>query len=273
MLSTSTRPRRRRAPDGLSAAVAPWEWRTFSWAGRRRRSPCCGRHSLFPVIKPSSPTRGSSASAIWPSRPQKWTIGETRNDGRSKRPGWSPKHTSTTRPTAQSPTRQERSRTNNAVTTQRPRASSRPSGGSAHCFGGRRGSTPISRCAARTSASTLATLSAPSTSRRWRTTHYRDIPTAERFPPGGSVLKSGSDEARTTGSPRPSSGSSSFLPTHLSLQEIADRIHLARATVKTHVASIYDKLGVPGRSEAVEMIEQSGVGSPAAKVTIPASHL
>ncbi len=62
-----------------------------------------------------------------------------------------------------------------------------------------------------------------------------------------------------------------FLPTHLSLQEIADRIHLARATVKTHVASIYDKLGVPGRSEAVEMIEQSGLGSPAATGHDPGS--
>jgi LuxR family maltose regulon positive regulatory protein len=50
-----------------------------------------------------------------------------------------------------------------------------------------------------------------------------------------------------------------FLPTHLSLQEIADRLYLARPTVKTHVASIYDKLGVPGRSDAVEIIEQSGL--------------
>jgi DNA-binding CsgD family transcriptional regulator len=31
--------------------------------------------------------------------------------------------------------------------------------------------------------------------------------------------------------------------------------------VKTHVASIYDKLGVPGRSEAVELIDQLGLGS------------
>ena len=60
-----------------------------------------------------------------------------------------------------------------------------------------------------------------------------------------------------------------FLPTHLSLQEIADRLHLSRYTVKTQVASIYDKLGVPGRSEAVEIIEQAGLGSTAAKVTIP----
>jgi LuxR family maltose regulon positive regulatory protein len=60
----------------------------------------------------------------------------------------------------------------------------------------------------------------------------------------------------------------SSLPTHLSLQEIADRLYLARPTVKTHVASIYDKLGVPGRSQAVEMIEQLGLGS-AATVAIP----
>ena len=39
-----------------------------------------------------------------------------------------------------------------------------------------------------------------------------------------------------------------FLPTHFSLKEIADRVYLSRATVKTHVASIYHKLGVPGRS-------------------------
>ena len=52
-----------------------------------------------------------------------------------------------------------------------------------------------------------------------------------------------------------------FLPTHLSLQEIADRLHLARPTVKTHVASIYQKLGVPGRSEAVEIVKQLGLRS------------
>jgi LuxR family maltose regulon positive regulatory protein len=61
----------------------------------------------------------------------------------------------------------------------------------------------------------------------------------------------------------------SFLPTHLSLQEIADRLYLARPTVKTHVATIYDKLGVPGRSEAVEIIEQLGLGSTALMVRPP----
>jgi LuxR family maltose regulon positive regulatory protein len=58
-----------------------------------------------------------------------------------------------------------------------------------------------------------------------------------------------------------------FLPTHLSLQEIADRLYLSRPTVKTHIASIYSKLGVPGRSQAVEIIEQLGLGSSAPRVT------
>ncbi len=64
-----------------------------------------------------------------------------------------------------------------------------------------------------------------------------------------------------------------FLRTHLSLQDIADRLHLARPTVKTHVASIYDKLGVTGRSDAVEIIEQAGLESTEAQVTIPGPEL
>ena len=59
-----------------------------------------------------------------------------------------------------------------------------------------------------------------------------------------------------------------FLPTHLSLQEIADRLYLSRYTVKTQVASIYEKLGAPGRSEAVEIIDQLGLGAPAANATV-----
>jgi DNA-binding CsgD family transcriptional regulator len=52
-------------------------------------------------------------------------------------------------------------------------------------------------------------------------------------------------------------------------QEIADRHYLARPTVKTHVATIYDKLGVPGRCEAVQIIEQLGLGSTALMVRPP----
>jgi LuxR family maltose regulon positive regulatory protein len=61
-----------------------------------------------------------------------------------------------------------------------------------------------------------------------------------------------------------------FLPTHLSLQEIADRLHLSRPTVKTQVASIYDKLGVKTRSGAVETIERSGLGATDGAQTGPA---
>ncbi len=60
-----------------------------------------------------------------------------------------------------------------------------------------------------------------------------------------------------------------FLPTHLSLQEIADRLYLSRPTVKTQVASIYNKLGVKTRSEAVDLVEQSGLGAVDGRLTIP----
>ena len=60
-----------------------------------------------------------------------------------------------------------------------------------------------------------------------------------------------------------------FLPTHLSLQEIADRLFLSRPTVKTHIASIYGKLGVQGRSEAVELIDRLGLGSSKSTVADP----
>jgi len=42
-----------------------------------------------------------------------------------------------------------------------------------------------------------------------------------------------------------------LLPTHLSLREIAGELFLSRHTVKSEVTSIYRKLGVSSRSEAV----------------------
>ena len=44
-----------------------------------------------------------------------------------------------------------------------------------------------------------------------------------------------------------------YLPTHLSLAEIADKLYLSRHTVKSHVVAIYRKLNVVSRSEAVEV--------------------
>mgnify|MGYP000246316230 CR=1 FL=1 len=60
-----------------------------------------------------------------------------------------------------------------------------------------------------------------------------------------------------------------FLPTHLTLQEIAGRLHLSRPTVKTQVASIYGKLGVEGRSDAVDAIDRLGLGSTGSRIPIP----
>ena len=50
-----------------------------------------------------------------------------------------------------------------------------------------------------------------------------------------------------------------FLPSHLSLQEIGDRVFLSRATIKTHTVSIYRKLEVSSRSAAVERLEELGL--------------
>jgi LuxR family maltose regulon positive regulatory protein len=45
-----------------------------------------------------------------------------------------------------------------------------------------------------------------------------------------------------------------FLPTHLSFREIADQLHVSPHTVKSQVKSVYRKLGVSSRSEAVELL-------------------
>ena len=50
-----------------------------------------------------------------------------------------------------------------------------------------------------------------------------------------------------------------FLASHLSLQEIADRTYVSRATIKTHTDSVYRKLGVQNRSEAVGRLEAVGL--------------
>jgi LuxR family transcriptional regulator, maltose regulon positive regulatory protein len=53
-----------------------------------------------------------------------------------------------------------------------------------------------------------------------------------------------------------------FLPTHLSFQEIADRLTISRNTVKTHAMSIYGKLWVSSRDEAVRRGVQLGLLEP-----------
>jgi LuxR family maltose regulon positive regulatory protein len=49
------------------------------------------------------------------------------------------------------------------------------------------------------------------------------------------------------------------LPTHRSLVEIGEHLYVSRNTVKTHTMSIYRKLAVSGRSEAVERARQLGM--------------
>jgi LuxR family maltose regulon positive regulatory protein len=49
-----------------------------------------------------------------------------------------------------------------------------------------------------------------------------------------------------------------LLPTHLSYREMADHLFVSHHTVKTQVTSIYRKLGVSSRSEAVELLAERG---------------
>lgn len=46
------------------------------------------------------------------------------------------------------------------------------------------------------------------------------------------------------------------LSTHRTLQEIADELYVSRTTIKTHVGSIYSKLGVASRAEAVGTLSE-----------------
>jgi LuxR family transcriptional regulator, maltose regulon positive regulatory protein len=50
-----------------------------------------------------------------------------------------------------------------------------------------------------------------------------------------------------------------FLPTHLLVKEIAARLHLSAATVKSHLHGIFNKLDVSTRSEAVDKMELLGL--------------
>ena len=49
------------------------------------------------------------------------------------------------------------------------------------------------------------------------------------------------------------------LPTHLTFREIGERLFVSTNTVKSHAMSIYRKLGVSSRSEAVERAAELGL--------------
>ena len=50
-----------------------------------------------------------------------------------------------------------------------------------------------------------------------------------------------------------------FLPTHLSYPQVGARLHLSRNTVKSQAISIYQKLGVSSRDEAIERLHEIGL--------------
>ena len=50
-----------------------------------------------------------------------------------------------------------------------------------------------------------------------------------------------------------------LLPTHLSIREIAERLFVSRSTAKSQTLSIYRKLGVSTRSEAIDRMQDLGV--------------
>jgi LuxR family maltose regulon positive regulatory protein len=50
-----------------------------------------------------------------------------------------------------------------------------------------------------------------------------------------------------------------MLSTHLSFKEIGERLHVSRNTIKTQAISVYRKLGVSSRSEAVALAEDLGL--------------
>ncbi|WP_139230857.1 LuxR C-terminal-related transcriptional regulator [Microbacterium sp. cf046] len=69
-------------------------------------------------------------------------------------------------------------------------------------------------------------------------------------------------DAATTGASLLTTAELRLLPlltSHLSFEEIGERLHLSRNTIKTQAASVYRKLGVSSRSEAVEHAARLGL--------------
>ena len=50
-----------------------------------------------------------------------------------------------------------------------------------------------------------------------------------------------------------------LLPTHLTYPQVGVRLHLSRHTVKSQAISIYQKLGVSSRAEAIERLHEVGL--------------
>jgi LuxR family maltose regulon positive regulatory protein len=50
-----------------------------------------------------------------------------------------------------------------------------------------------------------------------------------------------------------------LLQTHLTFREIGERLYVSRHTVKTQAISVYRKLGVSSRSEAITRMHELGL--------------
>jgi LuxR family maltose regulon positive regulatory protein len=50
-----------------------------------------------------------------------------------------------------------------------------------------------------------------------------------------------------------------FLPSHLSIREIAERLYVSPNTVKTHARALYRKLDASSRAEAVVRADETGL--------------
>ena len=50
-----------------------------------------------------------------------------------------------------------------------------------------------------------------------------------------------------------------MLDSDLSISQIAERLHLSRNTVKTHIRAVYRKLGVSNRADAVSRASSYGL--------------
>ena len=58
-----------------------------------------------------------------------------------------------------------------------------------------------------------------------------------------------------------------YLPTGLSVPEIADELYLSVNTIRTHMRHVYDKLGAHRRHEVVERARALGLLAPSARGT------
>ena len=273
MLSSATRVRSRWGPDGFSAPVAPWVRRTFSSAGRRRQSPCCAIHSRFRETDPiSAHTRVFTLGYLVFAATE---LGDRRDAQRwAVEAGWlaAQQHLHDTIYGAiaytagalahnQRGDQTEAARQLENVQRLRPLLRTGPWLNADLAL----------RCA--DISLDLGDVAGALEHAQVAGDALQGYPDAGTLPARLQRLEARIRRGQDYGLTPAELRLVAFLRTHLSLQDIADRLHLARPTVKTHVASIYGKLGVTGRSDAVEVIEQAGLESTEAKVTMPGPDL